>query len=112
MLLILKSLENLKNSPFMDSFFLFLQEILPVLLAIAGASILVKSFLVFKRKGMDMPAFVHSFFRIYDTHERHTAHRKENQIYMLLNNLINFYLYAIMFIFIVMLIIFKSNVLR
>ncbi|MDR0793013.1 MAG: hypothetical protein LBE82_06870 [Chitinophagaceae bacterium] len=94
----------------MDTIIESIHGTLPVLLTIAGIMIVVKLFLVFARKGINAEAFLYSFFRLYNTDERRMS-IKQYKVYMMLNNFINIYLYAIALIFVFMLAMFGKSVL-
>lgn len=96
----------------MDAVFALFHMLLPMLLIIAGLAIIVKIFLVFNYRGVNLPAFVYSFFRIYNTNDRQSTRSKQRQLYMRLNNIINVYLYITAFVFILVLIVYRGEVLR
>ena len=83
----------------MDSVFAIFHTLLPILLIIAGLAIMVKIFLVFNRRGADIPAVVYSFFRMYNADDRQSARSRQRQLYMKLNNIINIYLYITALLF-------------
>ena len=78
----------------MDQSLEFLHDILPFLHVVAAIAFLIKIVIVFRTKGLDFPAVVISFFRIYSKSEKYMSNNKARQQFIALNNSINYYLYA------------------
>ena len=74
----------------------------PFLHVLAAIAILVKAFLIFASRGFDLPKFVMSFFRIYNGSEIAIQAGKRRATYMIVNNVTNFYLYAWVFITVIL----------
>ncbi len=95
----------------MDFIFDVLHAAMPVLYVIAAIALLVKIVLVFYHKGFDVPALIVSFFKIYSKSQRNTASERRKG-FMRYNNLLNYYLYTVLILFLLMLIVFQGNVLN
>lgn len=93
----------------MDFIFDVLHMAMPVLYVIAALVLLVKIVLVFYHKGADLPALIVSFFKIYNKSQRNTASNRRKS-FMRYNNLLNYYLYAVLLLFFLMLIVYQGNV--
>jgi len=95
----------------MDSIFDVLHMVMPVLYVIAAIALLAKIVLVFYYKGFDLPALVISFFKVYSKSQRNTASDRRKG-FMRYNNWLNYYLYLVVLLFLLMLIVFQGNVLN
>ena len=93
----------------MDQVINFLHQALPFLHILAAIAIIIKFVIVFNQKGLDVPAVMLSFFRIYSKDHVQMNSRKKRGQYMRLNNFINFYLYAWLFLTVLLFIIFHNN---
>lgn len=93
----------------MDQVINLLHEALPFLHILAALAIIVKFVIVFDQKGLDVPAVMLSFFRIYSKDHLQMSSRKKRGQYMRLNNFINFYLYVWVFLTVLLFIIFHSS---
>jgi len=82
----------------MDAILQALFFVWPFLHAIAALAVIIKAWLIFSNKGFDMPKLMISFFRIYSKRDIIIQAGKKRGSYMLINNLVNFYLYAWLFI--------------
>ena len=92
----------------MDRLLEILRSIIPYLHALAIILVIVKTVLVFRAKGFNVPAVVGSFFRIYSQSDLQTSHNITRRQYMRTNNFINYYFYLWIFITIIMLVVFQS----
>gem|GEM_PF-2554294 len=92
----------------MNHFFEFLYSILPALNVISVIALLLKSVIVFRRKGFNLPEYMISFFRIYTGSEREMTHSTSRLRYMRINNLINFYIYLWIMITLIIFIVFRK----
>jgi Na+/glutamate symporter len=77
-------------------------NIFSILFALALALVIGKFILVLKHRGMDIPKFLSSFFRIYKEREILVSADKERIDYMSYNNRINYSLYLILFLVLIM----------
>jgi len=93
----------------MDQVINFLHEILPFLHILAAIAVVVKFVVVFDQKGFDVPAVMLSFFRIYSKDHLQMSSRKRRSQYMRLNNIINIYLYAWVFLTVLLFIVFHNS---
>jgi len=93
----------------MDFIFDLLHAAMPVLYVIGAIALLLKVILVFYYKGFDLPALVISLFKIYTPSKRNAASARRKS-FMRYNNLINYYLYALLLLFLLMLIVFQGNI--
>lgn len=93
----------------MDFIFDVLHMAMPVLYVIGAIALLAKIVLVFYYKGVDFPALIVSFFKIYSKSQRNTASDRR-KAFMRYNNLLNYYLYILLLLFFLMLIVYQDNV--
>lgn len=108
---IIKNLTNfncLKYLRPMNVFFKFLYLSLPALHILAGMSMLMKMILVFRYKSISLPVYIISFFRVYSRTERETRNNVVWKRFMVMNNMINFYLYFWAFITIIIFLVFHT----
>ncbi len=94
----------------MDSVIELIHTIMPVLYVLAIIGLIVKIIIVFSNKGFDIIALLASFFRLYTTTDLEMTSKKRRVNYMRFNNYLNYYFYVFLFLFTLMLIIFKKNV--
>jgi hypothetical protein len=93
----------------MDPIFEALHSAMPVLFILAALAIIVKIVMVIYSKGLSLPAIFVSFFRVYSKSQRNTSSvRRKN--FMRYNNYINFFLYGVIILFIILLIIYQGNI--
>ena len=90
----------------MDRIFQILYSIVPILHIIAACALIFKAIIVFRNKGFSVPAVMTSFFRIYSSSDMRMTSNEARQQYMKINNFINYYLYAWLFLTLVIIIVF------
>lgn len=81
---------------------------IPVLNLITAGIILLKGILIFLNRGFDVPAVIASLFRIYSFSELNMTSDNPRQLYMKMNNILNYFVYCWMLIAIIHFVIFKS----
>lgn len=91
----------------------FIVEILKIcipyfLLSIAFV-FLIKSYLVTKVKNFDLAEILFSFFRLYNYDERNMSSNKKRISFMRWNNLLNYYLYFVIGIVILVYLVTKDT---
>jgi len=69
--------------------------LLPFLLASILLVVLFKSYLISRMKGFDVAAILLSFFRLYNHDDRNVTTNKKRIVFMVLNNLMNYYVYGV-----------------
>ena len=94
----------------MDAVIEFIHSLMPALFVLAILALLVKIILIFSTKGFDILALLLSFFRLYTKSDLDMTSKKKRINYMRYNNYINYYFYVFLFLFTLMLIIFKRNI--
>jgi hypothetical protein len=94
----------------MDSVIELIHEIMPALYVLALLALIVKIIMVFSNKGFDIIALLASFFRLYSRTDLDMTTKKKRVNYMRYNNYLNYYFYVFIFLFALMLIIFKKNI--
>lgn len=93
----------------MDQSLEFLHYILPLLHILAAIAFLIKVVIVFRTKGLDFPAVIISFFRIYSKSEKYMSNNKVRQQFIVLNNYINYYLYAWALITLIVFLVYQNQ---
>ena len=76
---------------FVHNYFLYF-SILTILVLI------IKTVWIIKNRGLNLPAFITSLFRIYNKVEFNNSRNRKRVGYMYFNNLSNYYLYFYLFI--------------
>jgi hypothetical protein len=69
---------------------------IPYFLLTVALVFLIKSYLVTKAKNFDLAEILFSFFRLYSYDERNMSSNKKRVSFMRWNNLLNYYLYFIL----------------
>jgi hypothetical protein len=85
----------------MDRFLYFLESIMCYLHILTAVLIIAKAALAFKNRGGSFPAVVTSFFRIYSRSDFYMSSNQGRKQYMAINNAINYYIYAWIFLSII-----------
>jgi len=91
----------------MDRFLQFLESIMCYLHAITAVAILIKAVLAFRNRGGNIQAIVTSFFRIYSKSDFYMSGNQDRKRYMILNNVINCYIYSWIFLTIIFFVVFQ-----
>ncbi len=92
----------------MDEVIDTLHWIVLVSLPLAGIVIIFKIYFVFTKRGFS-PALFTNFFRIYKSHEFITS-RTARKRYMTVNNWLNYFLYTSIFLFLILLSVYKKDI--
>ncbi len=79
----------------MDLVIEFLKKALPFFLLSIGAVVAIKMYLIARMKRFDLAEVLFSFFRLYNMDERSMSSNRKRIAYMRWNNLLNYYVYFI-----------------
>jgi len=78
-----------------DSVIVFIRKSIPFLMISIGGVIAIKIYLISTMKRFDLAEVLFSFFRLYNMDERSMSSNKKRIAYMKWNNLLNYYVYFI-----------------
>lgn len=92
----------------MDQIFEYLFSAMPFIHALAILAVLLKFILVIDKKGFSFVSIFVSFFRIYTHSDFVMTQQDSRKKYMRRNNIINCYLYAWLFLTIIMMLILQK----
>lgn len=92
----------------MDIIVEILKTGLPFFLLTIGVAFIAKSYLISKMKRWDLAELFFSFFRIYNTDEVRMSSNKRRITFMRWNNLLNYYVYIMTALVILIYIITKN----
>jgi hypothetical protein len=82
---------------------------MPGIYVAAILAVLLKTILVFATKGLDLPALILSFFKVYSASQRKMTTNKKRLNYMRFNNYLNFFLFGVFLLFVIMWFIFQDK---